>query len=297
MPETKPPLPELEACASKLEASNDFKVLRRVLSPRRAKARGSKKLRYAMIVDTETTGLDLRTDEVIELGFILVAYQERKIEFIKDYGNEMRDPKRNISEEIQELTGITPEMVKGRTISKETVINALSLANIVIAHNAAFDRPVCERLFPEFKNKPWACSLKEIAWKEHGFESAKLKYLLLENGYFFDGHRALDDCAALVSLLSSASPTGGAFFEELVTNARTPSYLFKVQAPYELRQEMKGFGFRWSPYEERPGGEWTKTIAAKEFDFEKSRIDKIKESGARLYFIEQDAFTRYRLKD
>tara|TARA_R110000737_G_scaffold127218_3_gene159743 strand:- start:2665 stop:3558 length:894 start_codon:yes stop_codon:yes gene_type:complete len=296
MSNTKPTLQELEVWASKLEASESYKVLRKVAEPKREKVRKNDELRYAMIVDTETTGLDLRTDEVIELGFILVAYKDQKIKYIKDLGNEMREPDRKISEEVQHLTGITPEMVKGKSLSRETVLGALSLANIVIAHNAAFDRPICERLLPEFANKPWACSLTEVPWSKYGFESAKLKYLLLENGYFFEGHRALDDCAALEVLLNQTSPNGLSYFEELMESARQPSFSFRVQAPYDLRQTMRDFGFRWSRFEGRTGGEWLKTVKSKDFEFERIRIERMNAKGVRLDYMEQDAFSRYRIQ-
>lgn len=295
MPETKPTAPELEACASKLAASSNYKVLRKVPEPKRTKVQTAGELRYAMIVDTETTGLDLRTDEVIELGFLLVAYKDHELQYVMDFGNEMREPDRRIPKDIQALTGITPEMVKGKRISKENVLSALSIANIVIAHNAAFDRPICERLFREFAEKPWACTLTEISWKKHGFESSKLKYLVMENGYFFEGHRALDDCVALEVLLNKKSPRGESFFRELMDSARQTSFIFRVQAPYEVRQIMKSFGFRWSSFESRAGGEWLKTVRGKDFYFEKGRLDALENEGVKLNYIEQDAFTRYRL--
>lgn len=287
---------ELEKCASKLTASGSYKVLRKVPEPKRATFGTASELRYAMIVDTETTGLDLRTDEVIELGFLLVAYKDHNLKHIEDLGNEMREPDRKISDEVQALTGITPEMVAGKKLSKEKVLEALSLANIVIAHNAAFDRPILERILPEFADKPWACSLTEIPWGKYGFESAKLKYLLMENGYFYEGHRALDDCAALETLLNSASPRGSSYFEELMDSARQPSFIFRVRAPYELRQQMRDYGFRWSRFESRTGGEWLKTVRAEDFDFERMRMKKLERDGAKFDYVEQDAFTRYRIR-
>lgn len=295
MSEKKHPLLELEACVSKLEASDQYKVLRKIPDPKKSKARESADVRYALIVDTETTGLNIRTDEIIELGYVLVAYKGHELSYIKDFGNEMREPDRRIPDVVQALTGITPDMVKGKKLSKEKILSALSVANIVIAHNAAFDRPFCERLLPEFSEKPWACSLTEIPWREYGFESAKLKYLLIESGYFFEGHRALDDCAALEVLLKSASPFRGSFFEELMESARQPSFIFRVHAPYELRQRMTDFGFRWSRFEERAGGEWQKVVRFDEFESEKMRIGKMAREGAKLEYLEQNAFTRYKL--
>ena len=295
MPNSKTTNTELEACASKLEASSNFRVLRKVPEPAKAEIVKTDQLRYAMIIDTETTGLNPREDEVIELGFLLIAYQYENPRKIVDFGNEMREPSREIPKIVQELTGITPKMVKGKRLSKEKVLAALDLANIVIAHNAAFDRPICERLLPEFSEKPWACSLTEIPWSKYGFESAKLRYLLMDSGYFFEGHRALDDCAALNELLNVRSPHGQSFFAELMESARQPSYYFKVRTPYDLRKIMRELGYRWVQHEDRTGGEWQKNVPANNLIYEKDLILNLKKQGASLEYIEQNAFSRYRL--
>lgn len=286
---------ELEACASKLEASSNFRVLRKVPKLTKEKTPKTEEIRYAMIIDTETTGLDLLEDEVIEMGFILIAYANAEPREIVDFGNEMREPSREIPTIVQELTGITPNMVKGKRLSKEKILAALDLANIVIAHNAAFDRPICERLLPEFSEKPWACSLAEIPWSKYGFESSKLKYLLMDSGYFFEGHRAIDDCAALYKLLNCRSPRGVSFFSELMESARQPSYSFKVQAPYDLRHKMRELGYRWTRNVDRSGGGWRKIVSATDFKSEKGKVLQLRNPGASLEYVEQDAFSRYKI--
>src|SRR4051812_2546674 len=69
--------PDCEAAARMLEATGDYRVLRR-LQPRpialsRTPRQGEK---IAIIVDTETTGLDHTKDEVIELGMLSFTYDE-----------------------------------------------------------------------------------------------------------------------------------------------------------------------------------------------------------------------------
>jgi DNA polymerase-3 subunit epsilon len=55
-------------------------------------------------------------------------------------------------------------------------------ANIVIAHNAAFDRKFAERFWPLFEHRNWACSATGIDWQKHGFGGVKLPYLLTQSG-------------------------------------------------------------------------------------------------------------------
>lgn len=79
-------------------------------------------------------------------------------------------------------------------------------ADLVIAHNAGFDRPFCEAFSPIFCNKAWACSVSEVDWSARGFEGSKLGYLIGQSGYFHDGHRAVDDCFALLEVLGQRRP-------------------------------------------------------------------------------------------
>lgn len=285
---------DLDNLANRLTASDDYRVLRRVPRPEKILNLPSKGTRCALILDTETTGLNILEDEVIEIGFLLVNYFEGEITSVRDLGNEMREPGSEIPIEVQKLTGITFDSLKGKKINKEKVQEAISLANIVIAHNASFDRPMCERLFPEFQDKPWACSLKEIDWAGFGFESSKLKYLLLESGYFYEGHRALDDCAALMKLLSLPSPTGNSFFENLMESARLPSYEFSVKSPYDLRIQMRSMGYRWSSFDAQSGGRWCKTVRYGQLEQDENALMNLAGRGVSYVIREQDAFARYR---
>jgi DNA polymerase-3 subunit epsilon len=97
-------------------------------------------------------------------------------------------------------------MVAGRTIDPQAVDRFVADANIIIAHNAGFDRKFAERFWPIFAKKCWACSSSGIAWREHGYASAKLEYLLAAYALFYDAHRAADDCHALLALLALELP-------------------------------------------------------------------------------------------
>lgn len=82
-----------------------------------------------------------------------------------------------ISPQITRLTGITPEMVEGAVLDLDAVRDLLESADLVIAHNAKFDRSFCERLHDDFVHKARACSVTEVSWADLGYEGAKLGYL------------------------------------------------------------------------------------------------------------------------
>ncbi len=69
-------------------------------------------------------------------------------------------------------------------------------AVLVIAHNAGFDRRFLEKLAPGFALKAWACSQSQIDWEGEGIEGTRLSYLVAGAGYFYDKHRAVNDCLA-----------------------------------------------------------------------------------------------------
>lgn len=70
-----------------------------------------------IILDTETTGLNARKDEIIEIG--VVAFTFDAVDGIGDvtglYGG-LQQPSVPIAGEVTKLTGITNDMVAGRSI-------------------------------------------------------------------------------------------------------------------------------------------------------------------------------------
>ena len=109
-------------------------------------------------------------------------------------------------EEASLITGITDDMVVGHSIDATAVEAMIADADIIIAHNASFDRPMVEKHWPCFAEKPWGCTLTSIDWLHQGFTAGKLDYLGLQFGWFYDGHRALADCEACLALLAQELP-------------------------------------------------------------------------------------------
>ena len=129
------------------------------------------KLYSVVFLDTETTGMDPLKNKIIELGMVKATFSlERKLLISVDrYYDEFEDPQEPIPPEIVALTHITDEMVSGRCFDDEMVANFLSGRPLIVAHNAAFDRPFFEKRFSTLTNLSWACSLKEVPWKTLGF--------------------------------------------------------------------------------------------------------------------------------
>ena len=146
------------------------------------------------------------------------------------------------------MTGITDADVVRQRIDHAAVQALAADAAVIIAHNASFDRQICEELWPIFAEKNWACSCHQVPWREEGHEGMKLGYLLIDCGYFHKGHRAIDDCHALLQLLARPLKTSGRLVLAcLLETARKPTVRLSAQgAAFETKDALKGWGFRWS---------------------------------------------------
>lgn len=241
--------PDFEEYASLLESSGAYRVLRRIAPKRFAGAPAGVTTRKAVFLDVETTGLDCANDEIIEIALLPFTYGlDGSIFGVHGPYQSFRQPAKPIPAEITRLTGITDEMVAGKQPDLDAIERLIGEVSLVIAHNAGFDRPFAEKLHPVFQAIPWACSFAEIDWAGEGFQGAKLAYLAMENGLFFDGHRALHDCAAGVELLSRNLPKAGisAMAALLGRARRATCRIWAEQSPFDLKNLLKARGYRWS---------------------------------------------------
>ena len=230
-------------------AHPDWRVLRRVPETLTDPATDDGNTGLALIVDTETTGMDKQQDQVIELGMLLVRYQRDTGRFVDIIGRYcgLEDPGVPLSQVVQTVTGLSDADLAGQTMDDERVMQLIADADLVIAHNAAFDRPFLERRWPLFKDKAFACSVNEIDWMASGFTSAKLELLVYHCGHFYDSHRALNDCHALLFVLSQLlAPTGESAMNQLLRRAEGSSYLLNIQVRFDDKDKLKALGgFQW----------------------------------------------------
>jgi hypothetical protein len=164
---------DLTHLAAELDQHPDYRVLRR-LAPVNIEAEPDPAWLKAVILDTETTSLDTATCKVIEIGLKPIWYDEAgTVRRALPAQSWLQDPGEPLTPEIIDVTGLTDEMLAGHTIPDDEVAAVVEGA-LVIAHNAGFDRPVCERRFPWAERHPWACSANQVDWRKAGSLSASL---------------------------------------------------------------------------------------------------------------------------
>lgn len=242
----QPPLAEI---AGMLEQSPDYRVLRRLVPRSDFTPSDGQSTKTAILLDVETTGLDTARDEIIELGMVKFTYlPDGRIGRVIDTFSGFNQPSTAIPAEITALTGITDEMVGGHSLDEARINEFASDAVVVIAHNASFDRKFMERYAAIFIHKAWGCSVSEVEWRGHGFEGSRLSYLLMKAGLFHEAHRAVDDCQALLEILAITLPRlDRTVLSVLLERARRKTIrIWAEQSPFELKDELKRRGYRWS---------------------------------------------------
>lgn len=243
---------EAEIAITSLHATGDYLVLRKVNLDQdtRFSRKSQSNSRIGLCLDTETTGLNQNEDKIIELGIVAFEYEPVTGEIIRitERFNGFEDPGHPLAKEIIEITGITDEMVKGQQLDEKSINQLADQASLVIAHNAAFDRPFVEARFPRFKTSPWACTLNQIDWQAERLQARSLEYLLFKFGWCINAHRALDDAEGVLGLLLETLPQAGhSVFKVLLENsAESISKLYAINSPFDKKDILKQRGYRWS---------------------------------------------------
>jgi DNA polymerase III subunit epsilon len=177
--------------------------------------------------------------------------------------------------------GITSDMVNGQTIDLDAVEAFIQSAHLVIVHNARLNRPFCERFAQGFSLKVWACSHAEVSWSKFGFEGSKLGYLLSQCGWFHKGHRAVEDCHALLEVLAAPLPgdAGYAMFHLLRSARKALLRVWAEGSPFDMKDILKKRGYRWNDGTNGRPKSWFVEIAEDAYE-------------AELKFLRQEIYRR-----
>jgi len=237
-----------DAMAQALDAHPDYKVLRRLVPRDDWGTASTNETQRVIVLDTETTGLDAKNERIIELAMLSVLVDTttgQPVGPVTTYES-FEDPGKPIPPAITEITGIDDSMVLGQRIDDARVAELVQAADLIVAHNAGFDRPFVEARLPVFATRAWNCSFAGIDWKAQGSGSAKLEFLAHERGWFYDAHRALVDCHALLQVLATPLKNGQSGLQQLLQGASNTRYKLRATgAPFDAKDALKARGYRW----------------------------------------------------
>jgi len=289
-----------EEMADQLTAHPDYKIKRRLVPILNFGAGTGGPTKRILVLDTETTGLDWRAESIIELAMLAVDVDMQTgqpvgaVEVYEDF----EDPGRPIPAEITKLTGITSQDVSGQKLDEDKIRDMVQRADLIVAHNAAFDRPFAEHRLEVFEHKAWACSFAGIDWKAQGLGSAKLEFLCSELGWFYDAHRAQVDCHALLRVLSSPLKTSSdtkplTGLQQLFKSAENARTIVKAfGSPFETKDKLKARGYRWDS-EARVWSTAVKSAEALDAEAEWLKAQVYGGRSARIGMEIQDALVQF----
>ncbi len=209
-----------------------------------------------LIVDTETTGLDFEKDHCLEVGVILFHVKSRSVlaqqSFLMPVEANAAEPINRIPAEI---TRLSQPWGKGLEYL-EALIDA---TDVLVAHNAAFDKQWFGKGSLPYVSKPWLCSMEDISWPSRLQLRPRpsVRDLALAYGIpVWSAHRALTDCIYLAEVFIRCKE-----LELLLSRGLEPRRLMRAQVSYEQRHLAKQAGFRWNdPIQ----GAWTRRLSDRE---------------------------------
>ena len=150
-----------------------------------------------VVFDLETTGFSNKNDKITEIGAV-------KVENFKvvDRFSQLINPEKDISYKVQELTGITNDLIKDKPTIEEVLPKFIEFIgdSVLVAHNADFDmgfmQQKCREQNIEFKNTSVDTLTLARTLLPH-MKRFRLNLIAKELGIpLLNHHRAVDDAEA-----------------------------------------------------------------------------------------------------
>lgn len=206
-------------------------------------------LRYALLLDTETTGFREEGGECIEVA--IVVYDILHCAPLLSFASLINAT----SNAAEAINGIPVAMLQEAPMPElvwNRVFEIAKHCDVIVAHRAEFDR---DFVAPEVRDiKPWICSKFDIEWPKTKVIGESLVSLALQHGVGVTAaHRALTDCDILARLFTRVAELG-VDLEAMLERGLRPKNLFYSLAPFEKKDIVKAHGFAWDP--SRHGKNW-----------------------------------------
>lgn len=207
-------------------------------------------------LDTETTGLNFRKDQIIDLGVIEVKSVRDEL-YITDEINsliKLEDPFAKLPEDIVKLTHITDEDLQSNGEDIETVrqlfLTMLSKPGkkLIATYNAQFDLCFLSYFLRGYKIEN--CDFLDIltVYKDRALYPHKL-FNAIEHYHLEDkvqnSHRALDDTLACFEVLKKMSQDK----DDIISYVN----LFGYNPKYVPAKKIKGVTYKPQPYVDKIG--------------------------------------------
>ena len=225
-------------------------------------------VRTLLIIDTETTGLDPQLDHCLEVGVILFDVPSRQVLAQHSF---LLPVEANAAEAINRIPAAATNLPQPWRPALSYLQSLLDAADVLVAHNAAFDRQWFGRGHLPATDKPWLCSMEEMRWPAERLLRSRPSVRDLALAYeipVWAAHRALTDCIYLAEVFRRCDE-----LEQLVERGLEPRQLMRAQVSYDDRHLARDAGFRWN---ETVKGAWARRLSereARDLDFPVVPVD------------------------
>jgi DNA polymerase-3 subunit epsilon len=201
-------------------------------------------MRRALLIDTETTGLNPEVDKVIEVGACL--YDLELGCPIESYAALLRyESNSNAAEHVNRIPVAALDGAREARLVWQQLEMIGIAADVVAAHRASFDQPFVESS-GFIQGRTWVCTKTDFDWPGVG-RGDHLVHLALAYGLgVASAHRAAADVDMMARILTRIHELGHSL-PELFKRAARPKKRFVAMVSYEMRQTAKDAGFLWSP--------------------------------------------------
>ena len=212
--------------------------------------------RTLLILDTETTGLDPETQHCVEVGAILFDVQSRAVLAQQSF---LLPAETNAAEPINRIPAAVTRLPQPWKEGLRWFQNLLDAADVLVAHNAAFDRQWFGRGELPAVTQPWLCSMEDMRWPADRQLRSRpsVRDLALAYGVpVWAAHRALTDCIYLAEVFARCDD-----LEQQLLQGLEPRQLVRAKVSYDDRQLARDAGFRWN---DPIKGAWARRMSERE---------------------------------
>lgn len=209
-----------------------------------------------LIIDTETSGLDPQQDQCLEVGCILFDVPSRSVLAQQSF---LLPVESNAAEAINRIPAAVTRRPQPWQEALVWFEHLLGAANLLVAHNAAFDRQWFGLGVVPATSTPWLCTMEDIRWPaERQLRSRpSVRDLALAYGVpVWAAHRALSDCIYIADVFARCDD-----LEQLLERGLEPRKLMRARVSFDERHLAKAAGFRWN---DPIKGAWTRRLSDRE---------------------------------
>jgi len=209
-----------------------------------------------LILDTETSGLDPAAHACLEVGAILFDVASRSVLAQQSF---LLPVDTNAAEPINRIPAAVTRLPQPWSEGLRWFQHLAEAADVLVAHNAAFDRQWFGRGALPPLERPWLCSMEDIRWPADRQLRSRpsVRDLALAYGVpVWAAHRALTDCIYLAEVFARCDD-----LETLLIRGLEPRRLVRARVSFEERHQAKEAGFRWN---DPIKGAWTRRLSERE---------------------------------